>query len=100
MKVINNTDQIKYLPIRNVKLEPGESTIDNKLIKINRGQPGFEQDIKSGRVALVKKQKKKEEFPKRTSKHSSWYLLSNGEKVQGEEEAMALQSELDVVNNE
>lgn len=34
-------------------------------------------------------------YPKRTGPNSSWYELSNGEKIQGKEEAIEKQKEID-----
>lgn len=112
MKVINNTNQIKYLPIRNVALMPGENDVDEKAFNANREQPGLEQDIESGRVVIKdenppkksKKVKKEEpefvpdpdaDYPVKTSENSPWYRLSNGEKVLGENNALEEQKALD-----
>jgi len=110
MKVINNTNQIKYLPIRNVALMPGENDVDEKAFNENREQPGLEQDIESGRVVIKdgnspKKKEKKEEpefipdpdtdYPVKTSENSPWYRLSNGEKILGENNAYEKQEAID-----
>jgi len=107
MEVINNTNQIKHLPINSVTLVPGKNDIDEKAFEANRGQPGLEQDIKSGKVEYEGQEKEedspKEEFvpdenvdyPVKTSENSPWYRLSNGEKVLGENNAKEQQEALD-----
>lgn len=100
MKIVNNTNQIKHLPYGGT-LEPGENDLKKSQIKANQGHPGFEADLKEGRVEILElkeekeavvEQKEPEEFPQPLG--GGWFLLSNGEKVQGEDEAYELEEEL------
>lgn len=92
-KVVNNTDEIKHLPYGGI-LHPGENELSSKIIEDNLGHPGVEDDIESGRIEIPSSDED-EDFPKRTSENSPWYILSNGEKVNGYDNALKAQKELD-----
>lgn len=79
---------------------PGKNEIAEKALKANRGQPGLEQDIKSGKIEIEGSEKEKfvpdenVDYPVKTSENSPWYRLSNGEKVLGENNAREKQQAL------
>lgn len=102
--VINETNQIKHLPYGNVSLQPGENEVAEEKIEQNKGHKGFEYDLKNGNIKIKsEKEDEKEEigdegnidneFPKKSG--GSWYLVSTGEKIQGEDKAIEIQKKID-----
>ncbi|MCF8020872.1 MAG: hypothetical protein K9L62_15950 [Vallitaleaceae bacterium] len=102
MEVINNTKEIIHLPYGNVTLQPGDNEVSKDKIELNRGHKGFENQLENSYVKIMSKEittesvetKVNEIYPKRSGS-SSWYELSTGEKVQGEEVAKELQKKID-----
>lgn len=107
MEVKNNTMQIKHLPYGGT-LTPGKNEIPKEVIEENKGHSGFEADIEAGRIEIEKDENEEtdiligyegnDEYPKQTKKNSPWFELSNGEKVNGYENAIEAQKELDAQN--
>lgn len=95
-QIINNTDQIKHLPYRNVTLMPGDNQVDEGKIKDNIGHPGFDSDVEAGRIEIPDELFDNSEdngYPIKISENG-WHRLSNGEKVLGEDNAIEAQQEL------
>lgn len=91
-QVINNTDKIKHLTHGGV-LYPGKNQLTKSQIKSNRRHPGFEADIKEGRIEIPELEDENEEYPIKVTENG-WYRLSNGEKILGKNNAIEAQKEL------
>ncbi|NQD68955.1 hypothetical protein HP456_23910 [Bacillus haikouensis] len=65
---------------------------DNKVGKPLIEQMGGESEVVEHEPSTSKESSEENEFPKHTG--GPWYVLSNGEKIQGKEEAFAAQAEL------
>jgi hypothetical protein len=73
---------------RVTKLLSSENKVGKPLIE----QLGVESELADHEPEASKESSEESEFPKHTG--GPWYMLSNGEKIQGKDEAVAAEAEL------